>query len=81
MDLISFILGVSIVVVIAVSVVAVITFVRVNKQEEKIKQIEQFLTREIENQMRDRDRIIDDVYRTIDSRLDKLESKLSSRKA
>ena len=81
MDLVSFILGMSIVVVIAMAVVAVITFVRVNKQEEKIKQIEQFLTREIENQMRDRDRIIDDVYRTMDSRLDKLESKLSSRKA
>ena len=81
MDLISFILGVSIVVVIAVAVVAVIAFVRVNKQKEEIKQIHQFLAREIENQMRDRDRIIDDVYRTIDSRLDKLESKLSSRKA
>jgi cell division protein ZapA (FtsZ GTPase activity inhibitor) len=81
MDILSFILGMSIVVVIAVSVVAVITFVRVNKQEEKIKQIEQFLTREIENQMRDRDRIIDDIYRTIDSRLDKLESKLVGRKA
>ena len=52
-----------------------------NKQKEEIKQIHQFLAREIENQMRDRDRIIDDVYRTMDSRLDKLESKLSSRKA
>lgn len=81
MDLISFILGISIVVVIAVAVVAVIAFVRVNKQKEEIKQIHQFLAREIENQTRDRDRIIDDVYRTMDSRLDKLESKLSSRKA
>ena len=77
MDLISFILGMSIVVVIAVAVVAVMAFVRVNKQEEEIKQIHQFLTREIENQMRDRDRIVDDVYRTMDSRLDKLESKLT----
>lgn len=81
MDLISFILGMSIVVVIAVAVVAVMAFVRVNKQKEEIKMIEQYLAREIENQMRDRDRIIDDVYRTMDSRLDKLESKLSSRKA
>jgi Tfp pilus assembly protein PilN len=78
MDLISFILGMSIVVVIAVAVVAVIAFVRVNKQKEEIKQIEQFLAREIENQMRDRDRIVDDVYRTIDSRLDKLESRLNA---
>jgi len=33
MDLVSFILGMSIVVVIAVAVVAVIAFVRVNKQK------------------------------------------------
>jgi Tfp pilus assembly protein PilN len=78
MDLISFILGMSIVVVIAVAVVAVIAFVRVNKQKEEIKQIEQFLAREVENQLRDRDRIVDDIYRTIDSRLDKLESRLSA---
>jgi len=81
MDLISFILGMSIVVVIAVAVVAVIAFVRVNKQKKEIEMIEQYLAREIENQLRDRDRIVDDIYRTIDSRLDKLESKLSSRKA
>lgn len=81
MDLISFILGMSIVVVIAVAVVAVMAFVRVNKQKKEIGMIEQYLAREIENQLRDRDRIVDDIYRTIDSRLDKLESKLSSRKA
>lgn len=81
MDLISFILGMSIVVVIAVAVVAVMAFVRVNKQKKEIEMIEQHLAREIENQRRDRDRIFDDIYRTIDSRLDKLESKLSSRKA
>ena len=81
MDLISFILGMSIIVVIAVAVVAVMAFVRVNKQKKEIEMIEQYLAREIENQLRDRDRIVDDIYRTIDSRLDKLESKLSSRKA
>jgi hypothetical protein len=81
MDLISFILGMSIVVVIAVAVVAIMAFVRVNKQKKEIEMIEQYLAREIENQLRDRDRIVDDIYRTIDSRLDKLESKLSSRKA
>jgi cell division protein ZapA (FtsZ GTPase activity inhibitor) len=78
MDLISFILGMSIVVVIAVAVVAVIAFVRVNKQKEEIKQLEQILGREIEHQMRDRDKIVDDIYRTIDSRLDKLESRLNA---
>ena len=81
MDLISFILGMSIVVVIAVAVVAVMAFVRVNKQKKEIEMIEQYLAREIENQTRDRDRIVDDIYRTMDSRVDKLESKLSSRKA
>ena len=81
MDLISFILGMSIVVVIAVAVVAIMAFVRVNKQKKEIEMIEQYLAREIENQLRDRDRIVDDIYRTMDSRLDKLESKLSSRKA
>ena len=81
MDLISFILGMSIVVVIAVAVVAVMSFIRVNKQKKEIEMIEQCLAREIENQLRDRDRIVDDIYRTMDSRLDKLESKLSSRKA
>jgi Tfp pilus assembly protein PilN len=81
MDLISFVLGVVTVLSVIGVVVIVIAFIRVNKQKKEIQQIHQFLAREIENQMRDRDRIIDDVYRTMDSRLDKLESKLSSRKA
>jgi hypothetical protein len=81
MDLISFVLGVVTVLSVIGVVVIVIAFIRVNKQKKEIKQIHLFLEREIENQMRDRDRIIDDVYRTMDSRLDKLESKLSSRKA
>ncbi len=81
MDLTSFVLGVVTVLSVIGVVVIVIAFVRVNKQKEEIKQIHQFLAREIENQQRDRDRIVDDIYRTMDSRLDKLESKLSSRKA
>ena len=81
MDLISFILGMSIVVLIAVAVVAVMAFVSWNKQKEEIQPIHQFLAREIENKLRDRDRIVDDIYRTMDSRLDKLERKLSSRQA
>ena len=81
MDLISFILGMSIVVVIAVAVVAVIAFVKVNKLNKEIREVEQCLGREIENQNRERENAINDVYRTLDSRLDKLESKLSSRKA
>jgi uncharacterized membrane protein len=81
MDLISFVLGVVTVLSVIGVVVIVIAFIRVNKQKKEIEMIRQYLAREIENQMRDRDIIIDDVYRTMDSRLDKLESKLSSRKA
>ena len=61
MDILSFILGMSIVVVIAVAVVAVIAFVRVN---------------------RDRTDSERQIYSVLDSRLDKLESKITnSRKA
>ena len=82
MDILSFILGMSIVVVIAVAVVAVMAFVKVNKHNKEIDELQQILGREIENQNRERDSIVNDIYRTIDSRLDKLESKLvTSRKA
>jgi len=82
MDLLSFILGMSIVVVVAVAVVAVIAFVKVNKLNKKIKEVEQCLVREIEIQNRERESAINDVYRVLDSRLDKLESKIiTSRKA
>ena len=71
MDILSFILGMSIVVVIAVAVVAVIAFVKVNKTN-----------KEIEIQNRERESAINDVYRVLDSRLDKLESRITtSRKA
>ena len=81
MDILSFILGMSIVVVIAVAVVAVIAFVKVNKLNKEIERIHTTMGMEFENQNRERERDITEVYRTLDSRLDKLESKLSSRKA
>ena len=81
MDILSFILGMSVVVVIAVAVVAVMAFVRVKKHNKEIIEIHQVIGRELENQTRDRDQIVQDIYRTLDSRLDKLESKLTSRKA
>ena len=82
MDILSFILGMSIVVVIAVAVVAVIAFVKVNKTNKEIVEIQTSISREIENQNRERESAINDVYRTLDSRLDKLESKITtSRKA
>ena len=81
MDILSFILGMSVVVVIAVAVVAVMAFVKVKKHNKEFDEIHQFLTREFENQNRERDNIVQDIYRTLDSRLDKLESRITSRKA
>jgi hypothetical protein len=81
MDILSFILGMSMVVVIAVAVVAVMAFVRVNKLNKEIESLHTILGLEVESQNRERENVINDVYRTLDSRLDKLESKIISRKA
>jgi len=81
MNIISFILGMSLVVVIAVAVVAVMAFVKVKNHDKEIEDLHQTLGREFENQNRDRESIVQDIYRTIDSRLDKLESRMTSRKA
>jgi hypothetical protein len=81
MDILSFILGMSMVVVVAVAIVAVIAFVKVNKLSKEIETIHTVMGHEIETQNRERENVINDVYRTLDSRLDKLESKIISRKA
>ena len=81
MDILSFILGMSMVVVIAVAVVAVMAFVRVNKLNKEIEIIHTVMGNEIQTQNREREKDITEVYRTIDSRLDKLESKIISRQA
>lgn len=81
MDILSFILGMSVVVVIAVAVVAVTAFVKVNKHNKELHEIQETISREIEIQNRERETVVQDIYRTLDSRLDKLESKLNSRKA
>ena len=81
MDILSFILGISIVVVTAVAIVAVIAFVKVNRHNKEINNLHQILGRELDNQTRERNEIVQEIFRTMDSRLDKLESKLVSRKA
>lgn len=81
MDILSFILGMSIVVVIAVAIVAVMAFVKVNKHNKEIDNLHQILGRELDNQTRERNEVVNEIFRTMDSRLDKLESKLVSRKA
>ena len=82
MDILSFILGMSIVVVIAVAVVTVIAFVKVNKTNKEIETIHTIMGNEFERSNRNREDDIKNVYSTLDSRLDKLESKIiTSRKA
>jgi predicted Holliday junction resolvase-like endonuclease len=82
MDILSFILGISIVVVIAVAVVAVIAFVKVNRLNKEIESIHTIYSGEFERVNRDRTDSERQIYSVLDSRLDKLESKITnSRKA
>ena len=55
MDILSFILGMSIVVVIAVAVVAVIAFVKVNKTNKEIETIHTIMGNEFERSNRNRE--------------------------
>ncbi len=91
MDILSFILGISFVVVIAVAVVAVIGFVRVNRVKSHINDITQTMDRENEiiyrNMNENLEQLktefsneIENIHRTMDSRFDKLENKLTIKK-
>ena len=84
MDILSFVLGIAVVVIIGLSVISVIAFFKVKKIEKQIEQLEFAIFREIETQIADTHRRIDDfekdVYSQLDSRLDKLENKLSTKK-
>ena len=81
MDILSFILGMSVVVVIAVAIVAVMAFVKVKKHNKEIELIHTIMSGEFERVKRDMTDSERNVYSVLDSRLDKLESKLNSRKA
>lgn len=82
MDILSFILGMSIVVVIAVAVVAVMAFVKVNRLNKEIESIHVIFSGEFERVNRDRTELERQIFSVLDSRLDKLESKITnSRKA
>lgn len=91
METLSFVLGMSLVVVIALAVVAVIAFVKTIKLEKRIEdlnrdvieidaQTNRVLSLEIERVDRDRTESEQAIYSTMDSRLDKLESKLINKK-
>jgi hypothetical protein len=71
-------------VIIGLSVISVIAFFKVKKIEKQIEHLESAIFREIETQIAETHRRIDDfekdVYSQLDSRLDKLENKLTTKK-
>jgi hypothetical protein len=84
MDILSFGLGIAVVVIIGLSVISVIAFVKSRKIEKQIENLESEIYRELHSQITDTHRRIDDfekdVYSQLDSRLDKLENKLTTKK-
>jgi len=84
MDILSFVLGIAVVVIIGLSIISVIAFFKVKKIEKQIEHLESAIFREIETQIAETHRRIDDfereVYSQLDSRLDKLENKLTTKK-
>lgn len=84
MDILSFGLGIVVVVIIGLSVISVIAFVKSRKIQRQIDNLEAAIYREIQSEIAETHRRIDDfekdVYSQLDSRLDKLENKLTTKK-
>ena len=95
MDILSFGLGIAVVVIIGLSVISVIAFVKSRKIQRQIDNLEAAIYREIQSEIAETHRRIgeletgihrriDDfeknVYSQLDSRLDKLENKLTTKK-
>lgn len=84
METLSFILGMASVVVIAVAIVAVYAFVKVRQVKEELDAISSDVYRQIEQSQTELHREVDELGRTIfshlDSRLDKLENKIITKK-
>lgn len=83
MDILSFILGMAVVVVITVAVVAVIAFVKVRKHDKQIEDIHSIFSGEYERVYNNIADLEKHIVSLMDSRLDKLENKIqiTSRKA
>ena len=83
MDILSFGLGIAVVVIIGLTIISVIAFFKVKKIERQIENLETDIYRTIQYEIAGTHRKIDDfekdVYSQLDSRLDKLENKLDSR--
>lgn len=91
MDILSFGLGIAVVVIIGLSVISVIAFFKARKIEKQIEHMESAIYRTIETEIAETHQRIDethrriddfekDVYSQLDSRLDKLENKLTTKK-
>ena len=84
MDILSFGLGIAVVVIIGLSIISVIAFVKSRKIQGQIWDLECAIFRKIETEIAETHRRIDDfekdVYSQLDSRLDKLENKLTTKK-
>jgi cell division protein FtsL len=91
MDILSFGLGIAVVVIIGLSVIAVIAFVKARKIQGQIWDLESAIYRTIQYEIAGTHQRIDethrriddfekDVYSQLDSRLDKLENKLTTKK-
>jgi len=80
METLSFVLGIASVVVIAVAIVAVYAFVKVREVRQELQSAELNISAEIERVYRTIHNEKDNMCSSIDSRLDKLESKLTNNK-
>ena len=80
METLSFVLGMASVVVIAVAIVAVYAFVKVRQVRQELQSTELNISTEIERVYRTIHDEKANMYSSLDSRLDKLESRLTNNK-
>ena len=80
METLSFVLGMALVVVIAIAIVAVYAFVKVRQVKQELQSTELNISTEIERVYRTIHDEKNNMYSSLDSRLDKLESKLTNKK-
>ena len=80
METLSFVLGMALVVVIAIAIVAVYAFVKVRQVKQELQSTQLTLSSEIERVYRTIYDEKNNMCSSIDSRLDKLESKLTNNK-
>jgi hypothetical protein len=80
MELLSFSLGIAFVVVIAVAMVSVYAFVKVKQVRKELDDMQRDMCQNIEEVYRHTNQRDDDIIRSLDSRCDKLENKLITKK-